>query len=255
MNVSELGLWEQTKLLVMIEMWVVTVWVCCPTNQNAHEKYLYFSKEVVMEVRKIVSSLFVVFFFFLPAVSFGVTMTIGDVVGLQGDSVSTTVSGGYTLYQMWNTGGWLVNEDGVLNLRIDMGQVKTIEGLIYTNRINAASNSVAKSAGILIAADESDPGFNPNALASYTISITGGIEQLINPVANTMAIERELVPEEIYSRRYMILQVYENFYCRLDNYSNTNRSLVQCGDLALLPEPVTMALLGLGGLFLRCRKY
>jgi len=186
-----------------------------------------------MKVRKIISSLFVVLFFFLPAVSFGVTMTIGDVIGLQGDSIAASVTGGViTHYQCWNTG---LPEDGVLNLRIDMREVKAIESLVYTNRINGGSNSVAKSARILIAPDENAPGFDPNALASYTICITSprfGDEQPA-PVVNTLAVQRVLFAQQIYSRRYLILQVYENFYCLLNNYSNTNRYLVQCGDLAL----------------------
>jgi hypothetical protein len=38
MNVSELGLWEQIAIGDDRDVGI-TVWVCCPTNQNAHEKY------------------------------------------------------------------------------------------------------------------------------------------------------------------------------------------------------------------------
>ncbi len=187
--------------------------------------------------------------FFLSLVSsHAVLLSAGEVTGLAGDLVWTQQSGGTIVnFTDQNSTG------SPIHIQLDLLSVQNVGAFLITNRLTSTTNANAKTVTILVAADESAPGFDPTDIADYTQVVFSGT---IMPSTNVAGTQRTVDISDS-SRRYFLFDFTENFTGAIGGANIT----VQVSDIALeiVPEPSSVALilssLGIGvSLFFRRRR-
>ena len=132
-----------------------------------------------------------------------------------------------------------------------MGQPVLVETLQIVNP-NSASNWAIRASNVYIAADESAPGFVPASTSSYAVQAFASTPWT---TASQAVREASTVLATPVWRQYFRVDVWTNGYGAISGTTwNGGTSTISFSDILVVPEPVSMVLLGVGSLMMIRRK-
>lgn len=137
--------------------------------------------------------------------------------------------------------------DDKINMVLDLGSVLPVDGIRYQNQ-SAPTLYTAWDVSIWVASDESASGFDPTQAASFTQKVTAPGARFM-PDEWTGSTWRDVDIAD-YSRQYFLIEVLSNAWGPIGapEPTQTNAIILNDMDVVLVPEPVTIVMLGLGGL-------